>query len=111
MTAMNQERDDAEVKCQRQRHQPQCPVANPAPDAHVGRVHLTSGAVVKLWYGAGEGRVHSRPVGCVPSQTSAVAFLPPRMHCTMTTANRICDSPKANPPMDDTMFQSVNCTA
>ena len=34
--------------------------------------YFTCGGVVKLWNGAGEGRVHSRP--CAPSQTWSVAF-------------------------------------
>jgi len=37
--------------------------------------YLTRGGVAKLWYGGGDGRVHSRP--SAPSHTWLVAFLPP----------------------------------
>src|ERR1700722_3978339 len=116
MTAIHQQGHEAEIQQRRQNPEPQRPVADAAPQRSVqtsrpAGAHRISGAVLKLWYGAGDGSVHSRPVECVPSQTSAVAFLPPRTHWMIKIGNRICDSPKANPPMDDTMFQSVNCTA
>ncbi len=43
--------------------------------------YLTVGCSVKLWYGGGDGNVHSKP--SAPSQTRSVAFLPPRAQLTM----------------------------
>ncbi len=39
--------------------------------------YFTAGAIVNVWYGGGDGRVHSRP--SAPSHTWSVAFSPPRM--------------------------------
>src|SRR5271154_4381878 len=116
MTVMNQQDDEAKIKRRGQTRQSEGALADAAFDRGIhhpslARAHRISGAVAKLWYGGGDDKVHSNPVGCVPSHTSAVAFLPPRTHWMITMANRICDSPKTKPPMDDTIFQSVNCTA
>ena len=75
-----------------------------------GLGHLTTGASSKVWYGAGDGTVHSRP--CAPSQTSAVALRAAAhaLQITMYT-NSSCDRPKPNAPMMETMFQSANCVA
>ena len=81
------------------------------PDIRAACEAGMSGGVEKLWYGAGEGMVHSRPCCMAPSHTAALAFLPPRMVWMTRTANRICDRPKPKPPIEDTMFQSENWTA
>src|SRR5215472_19230113 len=79
-----------------------------AQSSWYGCAHTAVGGVSKLWYGGGEGRVHSRPLA--PSHTLAVAFSPPRMQL-MTYHRKIsCDRPNMKPPMDDSMLRSVNCT-
>src|SRR5687767_5993865 len=67
------------------------------------------GGSVQLWYGGGEESSHSRP--CELSQTWPVALAPPFTHFQMMNGNSSCDRPKPNAPMDDTRFQSANCTA
>ena len=63
-----------------------------------------------MWYGTGEGSVHSSVVA--PSHGFAGAFSPsPRMHLITAHRNTSCDRPKPNAPIDETMFQSVNCGA
>src|ERR1700748_2482980 len=117
VTAKNQKRDEAQIKGDRHRCQPQGGIADAQPPRilagarALSAAHLISGAVVKLWYGGGENNVHSKPFGRASSHTSALAFLPPRMHWTTRTAKMICEAPKAKPPIEDTMFQAVNCTA
>src|SRR5579859_6777320 len=123
----DQEDPDVEGQCQHreQRHGAQRPpavlrqlrvVLCPGHGGHLrsaqsswyGWAHTAVGGVSKLWYGGGDGRVHSRPLA--PSQTLAVAFSPPRMQL-MTFHRKIsCDRPNMKPPMDDSMLRSVNCT-
>src|SRR6185312_13406673 len=70
--------------------------------------HLTTGGVSNVWYGAGDGSVHSSVVA--PSHGLPGAFSPLcAMHFRTTYRKMNCDRPNQNAPTVDTMFQSVNC--
>src|SRR5258706_14572366 len=71
--------------------------------------HLTTGGVSKLWYGGGDGSVHSSV--SAPSQGLSGAFAPPRMHLITTVRNINCDAPKPNAPIDASMLKTVKCSA
>src|SRR5471032_2297780 len=87
-------------------HRSDAIAGKPAPTGE-GGVHLTSGGVVKVWYGAGEGMLHSSP--SAPSHGLAGAGLPPRMHLMTMNRKKICVVPKMNAPMEETMLKSANC--
>src|SRR5690606_18831347 len=61
--------------------------------------YFTTGGVSKVWNGAGDGTVHSRPSGF--SHTSAVAFSPFfRKQALISTHSRnSCEIPNQKPPM------------
>ena len=50
----------------------------------VDAAHLMTGASSNVWYGAGDGTVHSRPCVRASSQTRAVAGAPLRTHFQIT---------------------------
>ena len=62
-----------------------------------------------MWYGAGDGSVHSSV--SEPSHGRAGAGAPNMMHFSTIYRNSACDNPNPNAPIDATMFQSVNCVA
>ena len=110
MTAKHQQRDDPEIKRQRHRGQAEGGVSDPRRAA-ARPCSLDFGRRGEAVIGRRRGQRPFQTIGSAPSHTLAVAFLPPRMHCTITIANKICEAPKPKPPIEDTMFQSVNCTA
>src|SRR5690606_9292164 len=67
-----------------------------------------TGGRVKVWCGAGEGTVHSRPLA--PSQTRAVALAPLRLelHRIANIRKGVMNMPNA--PIELTRFQSANTT-
>src|SRR5437773_12137739 len=71
--------------------------------------HCTTGGVSNVWYGAGDGNVHSSVDP--PSHGFAGAFSRPRMHLTPAYGNTRVDRPKPNAPIDTIMFQSAHCRA
>ena len=54
-------------------------------------IHFTSGGVVKVWYGAGDGTLHSRP--SAPSHGLAGAGGPPRIVLITMNRKKICVAP------------------
>src|SRR3546814_2182055 len=62
-----------------------------------------TGGVVKVWWGAGDGTVHSRPLA--PSQARASARAPLRLDChrMKNMKNGVTNMPKA--PIELTRFQ------
>src|SRR5690606_36210522 len=72
--------------------------------------HLTSGGSSKVWCGAGDGTVHSRPSAA--SQLFAPAFSPRPLAALMTTHRKISWlRPKPKAPIDASMLKSANCSA
>ena len=65
-----------------------------------------TGGVVKVWCGAGDGTVHSRPLAF--SHARASAFLPLRSedHRIAAIMNGVTNMPNA--PIELTRFQSAN---
>ena len=68
-----------------------------------------TGGVSNVWYGAGDGSVHSSV--SAPSHGRAGAGAPLRIVFSTAYSRTSCDRPKPNAPIDATTFQSVNCVA
>src|SRR5690554_736711 len=69
--------------------------------------YLTTGGVTKVWNGAGEGTVHSRPVA--PSQGLAGAGAPWPLQALTASHRKIsCEKPNQNAPMVAISLKLVN---
>src|SRR4029079_17879912 len=68
--------------------------------------YFTTGGVSNVWYGAGDGNVHSSV--SAPSHGRAGAGAPLRIVFRTATRSKNCDRPNPNAPIDATTFQSVN---
>src|SRR5450830_740548 len=69
--------------------------------------YFTSGGVSKVWNGAGDGTVHSRP--SAPSHGLSAAFWPPRMVGSTTNSRKYtCARPKPKAPIETMALKSVN---
>src|ERR1700684_884842 len=84
-------------------------VPTPAQCTAACATTASEGGVSQEWKGGGDGSSHSRP--WAPSQARLPIGVPCLMHFQMMYGKRNCESQNPNPPIDDTMFQSVNCTA
>src|SRR6185312_13712347 len=68
-----------------------------------------TGGSSKVWYGAGDGTVHSRPLA--PSHTRSVAFFFEKNTQWISTPMKIsCEAPNRKPPIELIMLKLANAT-